>query len=184
MRMRLTKLFERPINAANCVAVMRWVLRYSVSVMNESMRKTQLPVKPWVAFYLNDEAPNQAYGICVMARPSKPQFSNAEYRFHYIPEWAAHRNMRQSDIMRAVGVDKSTVFRWFEGTIPAEKHLISLSSLFSCEIESLFRHPDDDWLVEFFRTQTDLKDAFRGRDSDELARMRQLLNLTFPKKVA
>lgn len=149
-----------------------------------SMRKTQLAVKPPVAFRLNDENGGQEYGVWVMARPSKPQFTNAEYRFHYIPEWAAHRSMRQSDIMRALGVDKSTVFRWFEGTIPAEKHLIALSSVFNCEIESLFRHPDDDWLVRFFRDQTDLKDAFRGRDSDELARMRQLLDLTFPKKVA
>ncbi len=119
-----------------------------------------------------------------MARPSKPDRSNVEHKFHYVPEWAAHRQMRQSDIMRSIGVDKSTVFRWFEGTIPAEKHLIALSGLFDCEIESLFRHPDDDWLVRFFRSQAELRNAFIGRDPDELARMRQVLELTFPKKVA
>jgi len=106
-----------------------------------------------------------------------------DHKFHHIPEWAAHRGLRQSDIMRSIGVDKSTVFRWFEGTIPSEKHLIALADLFDCEIESIFRPPDDDWLLALFRKHPTLKDAFRDRGSDELTRMTQLLELTFPKKV-
>lgn len=148
------------------------------------MRITQPPVKRGVAYRLNDASQSPVYAVPAMGRPSKPHRPNVEHKFHYVPEWAAHRNLRQSDIMRALNVNKSTVFRWFEGTIPAETHLIALAGLLECDVESLFRHPDDDWLVEFFRAQAGLKDMFRERDADELARMRQVLDLTFPKKVA
>ena len=109
-----------------------------------------------------------------MPRPSKPIPGNRDLRFHYIPEWAEHRAFRQSDIARELGVDKSSVFRWFEGNLPAEKHLVALADLFNCEITSLFRHPDDDWLSAFFKSRT----------QEERDRLRALIDIAFPKLVA
>lgn len=76
-------------------------------------------------------------------------------RIHYIREWAAKRNLKQSDFVKNIDVDKSTVSRWFAGTLPKEEHLIALAGFLSTEVTSLFRHPDDDWLAKFFRDKTD-----------------------------
>jgi hypothetical protein len=51
-----------------------------------------------------------------------------------------------------LGVDKSTVSRWFKGTVPVEEHLIALTGFLEAEEPAaLFRHPQDDWLAQFFR---------------------------------
>jgi transcriptional regulator with XRE-family HTH domain len=73
-------------------------------------------------------------------------------RIHYILEWAHHRKVKQADISRALDVEKSTVSRWFAGSIPVEEHLIRLAAFLQAdEPAALFRHPDDDWLARFFR---------------------------------
>lgn len=87
-----------------------------------------------------------------MPRPTKIHKDKQPHRFHYIPEWARHRNVKQADIARGLQVDKSTVSRWFDGTLPAEDHLIALAGFLEAdEPAALFRHPDDDWLARFFR---------------------------------
>jgi succinate dehydrogenase flavin-adding protein (antitoxin of CptAB toxin-antitoxin module) len=80
-------------------------------------------------------------------------------RLHFIPEWAAHRGMRQADIVAAfppdVAVDKSTVNRWFKGSMPKDKHLLVLAAIFETEPNSLFQHPDNDWLARFFSQRSE-----------------------------
>lgn len=87
-----------------------------------------------------------------MSRPSRIHKDKRPPRFHYIPEWAERRQVKQADIVRALEVDKGSVSRWFQGTIPVEQHLIALAGFLEAEEPAaLFRHPDDDWLAAFFR---------------------------------
>lgn len=85
--------------------------------------------------------------------PDEPR----EKRRHYIAEWAELRGKKQADIVRALGVEKSVVYRWFaDGVIPTEKYLQPLAEFLDAgEVISLFRHPDDDWLAKMFRDKTD-----------------------------
>jgi len=78
-------------------------------------------------------------------------------RRHFIAEWAELRGKRQTDIVRDLGIEKSTVYRWFaEGVIPSEKHLVPLAAYLAVEEPvRLFKHPDDDWLSQMFRDKTD-----------------------------
>lgn len=110
-----------------------------------------------------------------MARPARIHKGKQPTRFHYIPEWAKHRHMRQRDVVRALRVDKSTVSRWFDGTIPVDEHLIALTGLFAAEEPAaLFRHPDDDWIARFFK----------GRSEAARKRARAALELIFAEDTA
>ena len=83
------------------------------------------------------------------------------------------RNKRQADFARDLGIDKSTVKRWFDGTIPVPETLLRIAAYLQLEDERmLFRHPDDDWLSRFFN----------GREKDEVARIRQTLETAFPRR--
>jgi transcriptional regulator with XRE-family HTH domain len=93
-------------------------------------------------------------------------------RPHFIPEWAQVRNLNQADLARELGADKSVVSRWFSGTTPGVEWQNKLADLFHCEPESLFRHPDDDWLARFFEHRT----------REEIDKMKQMLELAFPHK--
>jgi transcriptional regulator with XRE-family HTH domain len=96
-------------------------------------------------------------------------------RDHFVPEWAEKRNMTQADLVRETGADKSTVSRWFSGNMPRDNHLDALVACFGLEDrESLFRHPDDDWMARFLQ----------GRSEDEKKRIRTMLLAAFPPKVA
>ena len=93
-------------------------------------------------------------------------------RPHYIPEWAGLRGFSQADLARELDVDKSVVSRWYNGSSPSEESQKRLAALFNCEPESLFRHPDDDWLTRFFV----------GRERDEIERIKRTLENAFPRK--
>jgi hypothetical protein len=93
-------------------------------------------------------------------------------RPHYVEAWAEKRGYpRQSDLAEAIGADKSLVSRWFKGATPNHEYQIKLAELFHCDRESLFRHPDDDWLSRFLR----------GRPREEVDKIKQLLELAFPR---
>lgn len=92
-------------------------------------------------------------------------------RPHFIPEWAEARNLSQADLARELEADKSVVSRWFNGTTPGVEWQQKLAALFHCEPDSLFRHPDDDWMAQFFR----------DRSREELERMKKLLEAAFPR---
>jgi transcriptional regulator with XRE-family HTH domain len=102
-----------------------------------------------------------------MARPPR-----APQKFHYIQEWADRRGLKPAELARELNTEKSTVGRWYQGTIPTEQYLIALTGLFGLdEPASLFRHPDDDWMAELFR----------GRSRQELERIRDTINAAFPR---
>jgi len=95
-------------------------------------------------------------------------------RPHFIREWAEKFGyMTQAELVRASGIDKSVVNRWYSsGGSPGEDHQMKLAGLFSCDPEALFRHPDDDWLSRFFKNKSD----------DERARAVEILKNAFPQK--
>jgi len=96
-------------------------------------------------------------------------------RPHFIQAWAEHRGfMQQADLAAELGVDKSLVSRWYNGTSPGKESQKKLAALFHCDRESLFRHPDDDWMTRFLQ----------GRSRDEIARIKQTLEAAFPLKKA
>lgn len=133
-------------------------------------------VKPDVAFCANDPEPRP--GVLLRMSQHKTRFSRADQihrgktpiRRHYLPERAEARGLSQADIARELGVEKSTVSRWFAGTIPDDKNLDRLEALLQSEPGDLFRDPHDDWMTRFLR----------GRAQDELDRIRATLEAAFP----
>jgi transcriptional regulator with XRE-family HTH domain len=107
-----------------------------------------------------------------MGKPPTIHKSKQPRRPHFIQEWAEARGLQQSDLARELGADKSVVSRWFSGTTPGIEWQERLAAMFHCEPDSLFRHPDDDWLTKFFE----------DRSREEIQRMKQVLEITFPKR--
>jgi transcriptional regulator with XRE-family HTH domain len=131
-------------------------------------------VKAGVDFCANDVPPPPGLALR-MARPARIHEQEQPHRFHYIVEWADHRRLKQADITRELGVDKSTVSRWFKGALPSEMHLIALAGLFAAdEPAALFRDPDDDWMARLLR----------GRTAEERQRVRTILEAALPPREA
>ncbi len=108
-----------------------------------------------------------------MPRPRRPLKGNHARRIHFIPEWAVHSGTNQADIARALNVDKSTVSRWFEGTVPQGSHLIGLAIFLDAEEPGdLFRPPGEAWMARLLR----------GRSKDEQDRIRATVEMAFPRK--
>lgn len=118
-----------------------------------------------------------------MAQAAKVQKIHGDklsHRRHYIVEWAERRQKQQVDIVEGLTlagfkVDKSTVSRWFDGTVPREHHLIALAEFLHAgdppDPEALFRHPDEDWLLRLFRQQSeDTRRTIIGLMEDNLKR--------------
>ena len=85
------------------------------------------------------------------------------------------RGLSQADLARELGADKSVVSRWYSGTAPGLEWQERLASLFfndPTDTESLFRHPDNDWMARFFQ----------GRSMDEVERIKATLETAFPKR--
>jgi hypothetical protein len=94
-------------------------------------------------------------------------------RPHCIPEWAERRHFdSQAALAAELGADKSVVSRWYSGATPSLKWQNALAALFSCDRESLFLHPDDDWLSRFFR----------GRSQEEIDKIKTVMELSFPRR--
>lgn len=95
-------------------------------------------------------------------------------RPHHIQDWAELRGFKkQSELAKELGADKSLVSRWYDGTSPAQDWQRKLAALFFDnpeETESLFRHPDDDWIARFLR----------GRSREEVERAKRMLEAAFP----
>jgi transcriptional regulator with XRE-family HTH domain len=93
-------------------------------------------------------------------------------RPHHIPEWVETLDLTQAEFAEEIGADKGLVSRWYSGTSPGRGWQKKLAEFFNCEPESLFRHPDDDWIARFLR----------GRDKPEIERIKTVLESAFPKK--
>ncbi|WEX10325.1 helix-turn-helix transcriptional regulator [Chelativorans sp. AA-79] len=107
-----------------------------------------------------------------MTNPVRIHADKEPVRIHFIPEWAEHRNMRKADVAREIGADKGLVTRWFQGKLPSDAYLEKLAALFGTTVDGLFRHPDEDWLTQFFR----------DRNEEERERARRILETAFPRK--
>lgn len=107
-----------------------------------------------------------------MGKESGIHQSKQPRRPHYIEAWAKRRGLNQADLARELGADKSVVSRWFKGSTPSPDWQERLAALFFCEPESLFRHPDDDWLRRFFQ----------NRSEEEIERIKKSLEFGFPLK--
>ena len=112
--------------------------------------------------------------LAMSANVTKIHASKQPRRPHHIDDWADKRGMKQADLARELGADKSLVSRWFSGSTPSPYWQAKLAALFHTDPEGLFRHPDDDWLARF------LKD----RDPDEIERIKATLESAFPRKTA
>lgn len=107
-----------------------------------------------------------------MVEVAKIHASKQPKRPHYIKEWATRRRLKQSDLARELGADKSLVSRWFNGSTPGEEWQEKLAAFFDCDREALFRDPDDDWLRRFFQ----------GRSQDEIEHIKASMEITFPRR--
>jgi len=95
-------------------------------------------------------------------------------RPHFLREWMDLRGVKPVELAKQIGADKSLISRWLDGATPGTEYQEKLAAYFHCEPDSIFRHPDDDWLSRFFR----------NRNADEVARMKALLEAAFPKPSA
>lgn len=112
-----------------------------------------------------------------MAQVVRIHSGKTPIRMHYIREWAKKRGLKQADIVRQMPADqkadKSTVSRWFKGSVPTEKHLVALVGILEAEEPAqLFRHPDDDWIAGLLR----------GRSEEERQKIAQVIEITFPRR--
>ena len=108
-----------------------------------------------------------------MGKVTKIHQSRQPHRPHYIAEWAAARgHENQAALAKHLGVDKSTVSRWYKGATPGTEWQERLAAAFNCEPEALFRHPDERWFTQFFA----------GRSRDEIEHIKKSIDVAFPRK--
>lgn len=112
-----------------------------------------------------DQAMNNVTSIHRGKQPRRP---------HFIEEWMEARGLKPKDLFREIGVDKSIVSRWMNGASPSVEWQEKLAALFGTDPDGIFRHPDDDWLARFLR----------GREREEVERIKTVLEISFPRKEA
>jgi transcriptional regulator with XRE-family HTH domain len=94
-------------------------------------------------------------------------------RPHYIKQWAEMRGYdKPVRLAEALGADKGHVSKWYRGTSPGIEWQIKMAALFNIEPADLFSNPDDVWFSQFIR----------GRDPQEVTRIKQGLEVNFPRK--
>jgi transcriptional regulator with XRE-family HTH domain len=93
-------------------------------------------------------------------------------RPHFIRDWAEALRLSPGELADAVGADKSVISRWYSGAAPTRPYQEKLAALFECERDSLFRHPNEDWIAKFMR----------GRSAREVEQIKATLNAAFPRK--
>ena len=129
----------------------------------------------------NDRLRKPQY-VEAMAKIVKIHTSKQPRRPHFIQEWASRYHLRQADLAREIGVDKSVVNRWWAGASPGEDHQANLAARFMIDRDDLFRHPHDAIMKNLFRNRKKLFDLLVDRDDSELDRIEQLIALTVPRK--
>ena len=180
LRCSTLESIERDVRAlsARASSVRPVRLRYaskacSVVTMFRVLHEMKVIVNPVFPDRSNDLGEMRGH-IDGMTDITRIHHGKAPGRRHYIVEWAEHRNLSQADIVRLTGIDKSSVPRWFTG-YSAHLHPSNESKLaeaFGIEPAALYRSPHEDWFYRFFR----------GRELDELDRMKATLEAAFPKR--
>jgi transcriptional regulator with XRE-family HTH domain len=95
-------------------------------------------------------------------------------RPHFLPEWMEARSVTTTMIARDTGLDKSMIGRYLKGASPQVPAQEKLAAFFGIRAESLFRHPDEAWFLEFIE----------GRSLAEIAHIKTSLEATFPRGVS
>jgi transcriptional regulator with XRE-family HTH domain len=107
-----------------------------------------------------------------MVQRSSPRTKRPSRRKHFIPELAARVPISQAEIATKTGANKATVFRWFKGNMPQDHYLDALVTCLGIEDRSaIFRHPDEDRIIRFFRALT----------PEERQRFWTMIEAAFPK---
>lgn len=123
---------------------------------------------------VNDAVAFLAHAFFMKADESTIYQGKQGNRPHHIAAWAEARGLTQADLSRELGADKSLVSRWYKGSTPGLPWQEKLAALFQTDRESLFRHPDEDWMSKFFK----------DRAREEVERMKSILETAFPRKRA
>lgn len=102
-------------------------------------------------------------------------------RRHFLKEWLEVRDMQPMDLVDLLNesgeyefLDKTQVYRWLRGALPQSANQRRIEAALEIEENALLRHPDQDWLAEFFA----------GRQKEETERIKQAMELAWPKKRA
>lgn len=78
---------------------------------------------------------------CIMSKKGRPSPVDVD-RYHFVPEWAAHRGMRRADLVEMLDTTPSTVGRWWKGAPPTPHYLTLLAEIFKTTVPALFRPPE------------------------------------------
>jgi transcriptional regulator with XRE-family HTH domain len=124
-----------------------------------------------MTFLANDEPEAGCYSPAMITEIHK---SKQPRRPHFIEAWAEARGFSQADLARELSADKSIISRWYDGSSPSKEYQERLAALFHCSPESIFRHPDDDWMARFFK----------DRSREEIERIKATLETAFPRRMA
>lgn len=109
-----------------------------------------------------------------MQKPSAIHQNKTPVRRHFIKEWMESRGLEPADLIEQLDADRSTVYRWLDGQMPQPRWQAKLAAVFHVEPEDLLRDPDADWLSRFFE----------GRKADERERIKQAMELAWPKQAS
>lgn len=99
-------------------------------------------------------------------------------RRHFLAEWLGAKGLKPADFLRLLNADptlpeinKTQVYRWIEGQTPQPAMQKRIAATLKIEPGALMRNPDAEWLADFFE----------GRTDEERARIKQVLELSWPK---
>lgn len=120
-----------------------------------------------------------------MADLSKIHQNKAPVRRHYLAEWLEVRQMTPVELLDVLNeaerwenfkpIDKSQVYRWLKGQLPQSAQQERIARALEMENPAdLLRDPLDDWFAKFFR----------DRNREEIEKMKQMLEIAFPRKSA
>lgn len=144
----------------------------SVAMIEDKLRNSQQIVNTCSAHLANDRSCAIRYYSRMSSDIQKIHPSKQPKRPHHIADWMEKFGLKAVDVSTEIGVDKSVVSRWLSGSTPGEQNQERLAALFHIDRESLFRHPDDDWLAKFFS----------NRSREEMERIKATLEAAFPRK--
>lgn len=94
-------------------------------------------------------------------------------KVHHIGEWMEHREKTVADMVEALDVDKSQVYRWInKGQKPHNDMFVRIAAFLEADPpDALLRHPLDDWMSRFFQ----------GRSEKEAKAIMEMMEKAWPR---